>query len=124
MGQPGFGLREAKYAALADEVDVVYHCGAIVSLGAPYETAREANVTGTVNVLASATQAGGAPVNHVSTLGTLVRRFREGATGPIREDEPLPDRSKSDTARASSSPRYWRARRYGRDFRSPCTRRE
>ncbi|MBL8165057.1 MAG: thioester reductase domain-containing protein [Anaerolineae bacterium] len=69
---PLFGLTQEKFDALANTVDVIYHCGSKLSYVAPYEFLKAANVGGTVEVLRLATRGKAKPVHYVSSLGILL----------------------------------------------------
>jgi len=68
LGRPLFGLDPARFAALAAEVDAVYHLAAQVSLALGYDSARAVNVVGTREVLRLATTGRPCAVHHVSTI--------------------------------------------------------
>jgi thioester reductase-like protein len=69
LGQPQLGLLAPRYQELAADVAAVYHCAAIVSFGAPYPALRDANVTGTEQVIRFAATGTGKAVHYLSTLG-------------------------------------------------------
>lgn len=51
LAQPQFGMDDAAWSSLANEVDVIIHNGAMVHWVYPYATLRDANVISTINVL-------------------------------------------------------------------------
>ena len=85
IGRPLLGLSEAEFQRLTEEVDVIYHNGALVNFLYPYEGLRAANVLGTREILRLATRTRVKPLHYVSTISVLP----SGRAEPIREDEPL-----------------------------------
>ncbi|SEU29048.1 amino acid adenylation domain-containing protein/thioester reductase domain-containing protein [Stigmatella erecta] len=85
IGQPLLGLSEAEFQRLSEEVDAIYHNGALVNFLYPYESMRAANVLGTREILRLATRTRIKPLHYVSTVSVLPL----GRKAPIREDEPL-----------------------------------
>jgi amino acid adenylation domain-containing protein/thioester reductase-like protein len=71
LARPGLGLSPERFARLAEEVDAVYHNGALVHFLHPYPSLKAANVLGTREVLRLATTARLKPVQFVSTLSVL-----------------------------------------------------
>jgi thioester reductase-like protein len=69
LGEPLFGMDDEDFDALAREVEVVIHTGAVVNLLYPYSALKAANVGGTREVLRLACRHGAKPVHHVSTNG-------------------------------------------------------
>jgi thioester reductase-like protein/amino acid adenylation domain-containing protein len=69
LGKPLFGLDEGEFDALAREVDLIFHPGAVVNLIYPYSALKAANVGGTREVLRLACRHGAKPVHYVSTNG-------------------------------------------------------
>jgi thioester reductase-like protein/amino acid adenylation domain-containing protein len=69
LGKPLFGLDENDFDALARDVDVIFHPGAVVNLIYPYQELKAPNVGGTREVLRLACSHGAKPVHHVSTNG-------------------------------------------------------
>nr|AQW44894.1 non-ribosomal peptide synthetase [Corallococcus coralloides] len=85
IGRPLLGLSAEEFQRLEEEVDVIYHNGALVNFLYPYEGLRAANVLGTREILRLATRTRVKPLHYVSTISVLP----SGRTEPIREDEPL-----------------------------------
>jgi len=82
------GLSTGRWAALADEVEAIYHNGAVVHFGHPYAALRAPNVEGTRRMLQLAAQAHGKPFFFVSTKGVFAAdAYPEDE--PIAEDAPL-----------------------------------
>ena len=69
LGEPSFGMTDKDFGALAREVDLIFHPGAVVNLVYPYSALKAANVGGTREVLRLACRHGAKPVHHVSTNG-------------------------------------------------------
>lgn len=69
LGEPLLGLLEGDFDALAREVDMVIHAGAMVNLIYPYSALKEVNVDGTREVLRLACLHGPKPMHHISTNG-------------------------------------------------------
>ena len=85
---PRLGLDPEVWDALAEEVDVIWHAGAVASFIKPYEQLEAANVGGTVEVLRLATTTRLKVVQHVSTIGVF-DVLGAGDDGPVREDADL-----------------------------------
>ena len=86
LGEPRLGLAGDDFAWLANQVDVIYHNGAMVNFVYPYRVHKASNVLGTQEVLRLASQVRLKPVHFVSTLSILYsggvndgRVFREDA---------------------------------------------
>ena len=71
LSRRSFGLNEARFAALAESVDAVYHCGAIVNWTFPYAALEAVNVGGTCEILRLAQIGRVLPVHAVSTVGVF-----------------------------------------------------
>ena len=71
LTQPGMGLSASVYAALADQIDVVYHSAAAVNWVHPYGLLKGPNVGGTEQVLRFAAARRTVPVHYVSTAGVF-----------------------------------------------------
>jgi thioester reductase-like protein len=69
LAKPLFGLDEGDFDALAREVDLILHPGAVVNLVYPYSELRAPNVGGTREVLRLACRHEATPVHYVSTNG-------------------------------------------------------
>ncbi|MBC1238391.1 non-ribosomal peptide synthetase [Nostoc sp. 2RC] len=84
LSRPFFGLSQEQFLLLANNIDVIYHNGALVNFIHPYEHLRAANVQGTQEVLRLASLIKVKPVHYVSTLSVFpaqsdseVQVFRE-----------------------------------------------
>jgi amino acid adenylation domain-containing protein/thioester reductase-like protein len=84
LGEPLLGMSEEDFDALAREMDVVIHNGAVVNMAYPYGALEPVNVGGTREVLRLACLHKTKPVHHVSTNGV----FAPG-TPVCREDADL-----------------------------------
>lgn len=71
LGQPNLGLSAASFAELSHVIEVVYHCGALVSAVHNYERLRPANVVGTLEVLRLCCQGRTKRLEHISTISVL-----------------------------------------------------
>ena len=69
LAEPLFGMDEGDFDALAREVDLIIHPGAVVNLVYPYSELKAPNVGGTREVLHLACRHGARPVHYVSTNG-------------------------------------------------------
>ena len=83
LSRPRLGLSEARWRALAREVDVIVHSGALTEWGQPLERHRAINVGGTREVIALA-EAADAPVHLVSTA--FVHAIERGALPELSPD--------------------------------------
>jgi amino acid adenylation domain-containing protein/thioester reductase-like protein len=88
LAQPGLGLSAAQFRALARDVDIIYHPGALVNFIYPYQELRAANVAGTREVIRLAGEYRGIPVHYVSTTAVLAGLGVEG-TREVTEETPL-----------------------------------
>jgi myxalamid-type nonribosomal peptide synthetase MxaA len=86
LGEPQLGLADEVFAGLANQIDVIYHNGAMVNFVYPYRAHKASNVLGTQEVLRLASRNKLKPVHFVSTLSILYsggindgRIFREDA---------------------------------------------
>ncbi|MFG1951744.1 amino acid adenylation domain-containing protein [Micromonospora sp. NPDC048830] len=97
LASPRLGLAPDRFAALAREVDEIYHCGAVVHFLRPYAMLRDGNVAGTIEILRLATLDRPLPVHYVSTMsvfGGLAPTGGDGpadATGLVLREDTLPD---------------------------------
>ncbi|MBD2300896.1 non-ribosomal peptide synthetase [Nostoc sp. FACHB-190] len=84
LSESFFGLAQEEFLLLANNIDVIYHNGALVNFIHPYEQLKAANVLGTQEVLRLASLIKIKPVHYVSTLSVFpsqsdseVQVFRE-----------------------------------------------
>lgn len=85
LARPRFGLDAEVFQALADEVDFVFHCAALVNYVFPYAKLKGPTVHGTQEVLRLACTGRVAPVVHVSTNGIVP----EGAGLRVEENRDI-----------------------------------
>ena len=71
LGEPQLGLSADDFERLANQVDLIYHNGAMVNFVYPYRAHKASNVLGTQEVLRLASQTRLTPVHVVSTLSIL-----------------------------------------------------
>jgi len=71
LSRPGLALAPDSRRHLAEQVGAIYHCGAQVHLGYPYEALKATNVEGTREILRLACQGMPKPVHYISTLSVL-----------------------------------------------------
>jgi amino acid adenylation domain-containing protein/thioester reductase-like protein len=69
LAEPLFGMDEGDFDALAREVDLIIHPGAVVNLVYPYSELKAPNVGGTREVLRLACRHRAKPLHYVSTNG-------------------------------------------------------
>jgi amino acid adenylation domain-containing protein len=88
LAKPGLGLSDSRFRALARDVDIIYHPGALVNFIYPYQELRAANVAGTREVIRLAGQYRGVPLHYVSTTAVLAGLGVEGIR-QVSEETPL-----------------------------------
>ncbi|HEX9840752.1 MAG TPA: amino acid adenylation domain-containing protein [Anaerolineales bacterium] len=71
LGEAQLGLNDQDFEEVANQVDVIYHNGAMVNFVYPYQTHKASNVLGTQEILRLACQARLKPLHFVSTLSVL-----------------------------------------------------
>jgi amino acid adenylation domain-containing protein/thioester reductase-like protein len=71
LTQPTLGLRPSRFNELAKTVDSMYHCAAWVNIVLPFQTLRDANVSGTRELLRLAATARLKPFHYISTDAVL-----------------------------------------------------
>ncbi|MEG8234015.1 amino acid adenylation domain-containing protein [Pseudomonas orientalis] len=72
LALPNLGLSEHQWQMLAEEVDVIYHNGALVNFVYPYSALKATNVGGTQTILELACTTRLKSVQYVSTVDTLL----------------------------------------------------
>lgn len=82
LAEAQLGLTDDAFAALARDVDVVFHNGAWLNFFYPYATLKPANVLGTTDVLRLAARGEPKPVHYVSTSGVFYSRAYHGRMLP------------------------------------------
>ncbi|WP_409492249.1 amino acid adenylation domain-containing protein [Amycolatopsis sp. cmx-11-12] len=95
LAKPRLGIGAQTYEMLAETVDAVVHCGALVNLVLGYAFHRKANVHGTREILRLAARRRTKPVHYVSTLSVFGPAARAGRMPipelPVSGIEPPPD---------------------------------
>lgn len=91
LEQPQLGLSQDEISALADQLDAIYHGGAIVDFIQPYERLRAANVQGTHEIIRLAFQGGRLPLNFISTIAIFDTRDQNGSRQLTEADVPNAD---------------------------------
>jgi amino acid adenylation domain-containing protein/thioester reductase-like protein len=71
LAEPQLGLAAEEFSQLANQIDVIYHNGAMVNFVYPYQAHKASNVLGTQEVLRLASQIKLKPVHFISTLSIL-----------------------------------------------------
>lgn len=71
LAQPLLGLSESQFDIMAKQIDVIYHCGALVKWTYPYSTLKAANVLGTQEVIRLACQYKVKALHFISTVGVF-----------------------------------------------------
>lgn len=78
MSQRRFGLSVETYTKLAEDIDVIYHCGAEIHMLANYSRLRTSNVQGTLEIIRFATTRYDKPIHHISTLSAANIKDEKG----------------------------------------------
>jgi amino acid adenylation domain-containing protein/thioester reductase-like protein len=78
LAMPFLGLTEKEHKVLTKQIDAIYHCGATVNFIAPYNQLRDANVSGTLEILRLATCHHLKPIHLISSIYTLVQSDQGG----------------------------------------------
>ncbi|MCX6045748.1 MAG: thioester reductase domain-containing protein [Chloroflexi bacterium] len=68
LAEPLFGLTPALFQELSEQIDVIYHNGAIVNFVQPYTALKASNVDGTQEIIRLATQSKIKPLHYISTV--------------------------------------------------------
>jgi len=72
LAKSSFGLDNETYESLANQIDVIFHCGATVNFVLPYSKLYGANVCGTREIIRLATYTSNyIPVQYISTVSVL-----------------------------------------------------
>ncbi|AFZ22819.1 thioester reductase-like protein [Cylindrospermum stagnale PCC 7417] len=75
LSEPLLGLSENEFEILASQIDVVYHCGALVNLVYPYDKYKATNVLGTQEILRLASRVKVKPVHLVSSYSIFLSQY-------------------------------------------------
>jgi thioester reductase-like protein len=89
LGAPQFGLNDRVFEELANEIEVIYHNGAMVNFVYPYHAHKATNVLGTQEVLRLASQRKLKPAHFISTLSILY-------SGGVNDGRILPEGANLD----------------------------
>ncbi|MEL6332932.1 MAG: amino acid adenylation domain-containing protein, partial [Cyanobacteria bacterium J06626_26] len=89
LSQPLLGCSKQQFQHLAQQLDVIYHSGALVDSISPYQRFKAANVLGTQEILRLACQTKVKPVHFVSSTGVVPSG--NAAAGSIKENGNLDD---------------------------------
>ncbi|MBE9205818.1 amino acid adenylation domain-containing protein [Nostoc sp. LEGE 06077] len=65
------GLSTSEFQRLASQIDVIYHCGALVNVIYPYSVLKAANVLGTQEIIRLASEIKVKPLHFISTTSVL-----------------------------------------------------
>ncbi len=71
LSKPLLGIKPQEFSRLAEKIDIIYHCGALVNMVYPYSALAAANVLGTQEVLRLASQSKIKPVHFMSTVDVV-----------------------------------------------------
>lgn len=71
FAKPRFGLEQTEYDALANKIDLVFHCGAVVNHVLPYSEMKRENVVGTLEVIKFCANSRNPRFNFVSTISCI-----------------------------------------------------
>lgn len=71
LEQPLLGLTTDEFKSLSEQLDAIYHCGAIVNFVKPYEALRAANVQGTQEVLRLACGGRAKVLHYISSIAVF-----------------------------------------------------
>ncbi|OKP00571.1 thioester reductase domain-containing protein [Xenorhabdus eapokensis] len=100
LGQPRFGLLPESWRQLAEEVDVIYHNGALVNFIYPYSALKSINVDGTRTALELACTVRLKHFHYVSSVNAL---YATQSPRPYREDDRAMSESVCDPSGYSGS---------------------
>lgn len=89
LSQPRFGLAEDAFRRLAEQVDAIYHCAALVNWIYPFASLRDVNVGGTHEALRLAAMDRARPFHFISTVGVF--SSPDFGSDAVAEDAPLHD---------------------------------
>ncbi|WP_347257370.1 amino acid adenylation domain-containing protein [Methylocaldum sp.] len=90
LAEPRFGLSERDFADLAGRIDAIYHNGALTNLIQPYFALKQANVSGTREILRLACSVRQKPVYYTSTLSVFGEAESPPGRGFDEDDVPEP----------------------------------
>lgn len=88
------GMDTALYKELAQEIDIIIHCGANVNLANVYSRMSADNVSGTLNIIKFATCEKLKPIHHISTVSVLagvIGKIDVAYEDTVTSEEVLPE---------------------------------
>ncbi|WP_156365318.1 amino acid adenylation domain-containing protein [Sciscionella sediminilitoris] len=88
MAEPELGLTVARFAELAESVEVIVHSGSLINFAYPYSMLRRTNVEGMRTLLRFATEGRRKPLHYLSSITTIVG-FGTADVRYVREDAEL-----------------------------------
>ncbi|OPZ94372.1 MAG: Linear gramicidin synthase subunit D [Firmicutes bacterium ADurb.Bin419] len=71
LEMPLFGLSESEFIELSDNIDIIYHNGAVARYIYPYERLKKANVSGTHEIIKLASMRKIKPIHYISTVSVF-----------------------------------------------------
>jgi thioester reductase-like protein len=93
LSRPLLGLAPREFQQLAEQIDAIHHCGALVRWTYPYPAVRAANVSGTHEILRLACATKVKPVHFISSVGVFSSphfpREEVLETDPLEDSGPL-----------------------------------
>ncbi|HYW19648.1 MAG TPA: amino acid adenylation domain-containing protein [Nodularia sp. (in: cyanobacteria)] len=101
LSQPLLGLTKEEFTALASQIDIIYHNGAMVNFVYPYSVLKPTNVLGTQEILRLASQVKIKPVHFVSTTNAISPSTGSGVK-VVRENDVINPKEVMDTGYAQS----------------------
>jgi amino acid adenylation domain-containing protein/thioester reductase-like protein len=88
LTKPLLGIQASQWQQLAQDIDVIYHNGALVNFTYPYSTLKPANVLGTQEVLRLACTTKNKPVHYISTVSVFEDNLDLSLNTVMEEDFP------------------------------------
>jgi len=88
LGEPYLGLAPDRFEALADTVDLIYHCAGHVNFIYPYHELSPTNVAGTRELIRLAGHSRSVPVHYLSSMAVLAGYGTAGVRR-VTEETPL-----------------------------------
>ncbi len=98
LSREQLGLNASDYSVLANQVDIIYHCGAMVNFMKNFDVMKQANVGATFELLKIAQTKKRKQFNYISTMGVFSQKgstFSENAS--IQDQEHFRDRGYETT---------------------------
>ena len=79
LALPEFGLSHIDFSVLADEIDIIFHCGSLVNYVYSYKVMKPSIVNGTHEILRLASMYHSKPVHYISTNGIFIGKNKNCA---------------------------------------------